>query len=205
MNEENLKQANKRLAGRMLLVAVAMFGFGFALVPLYNVFCNATGLNGKSANDNEPAQVHAHETRLEDRLVTVEFLSNPGTTSGWNFRPAITKLRVHPGQLYSTRYLAHNPTKRPMIVRAVPSVAPGVAALYLQKTECFCFTRQVFAPGEKRELPLRFMIDPHVPPEVGTLSLAYTLYVQDSTDARLLLAKRGLQKIVAAPRAGGPL
>lgn len=187
-NAERLKQANRRLARRMLLVAVVMFGFGFALVPLYNVFCTATGLNGKTSN--RPARVKAQQTRHQERLVTIEFLSNPGTTSGWNFHPAVTKLRVHPGQLYSTHYLARNPTDHPVIVRAVPSVAPGLAAQYLQKTECFCFTRQVFAAGEKRDLPLRFTINPEVPPEVGTLSLAYTLYVQDSSDARLLLAQR---------------
>ena len=195
MNEETpndtqqLKRANRRLARNMLLIAVVMFGFGFALVPLYNVFCSATGLNGKTSN--QPAQVKAAQTQPEERLVTIEFLSNPGTTSGWHFHPATTKLRVHPGQLYSTHYLARNPTDHPVIVRAVPSVAPGLAAQYLQKTECFCFTRQVFAPGEARDLPLRFMINPEVPSEVGTLSLAYTLYVQDSSDARLLLAKRG--------------
>jgi cytochrome c oxidase assembly protein subunit 11 len=195
MNEETpndtqqLKRANRRLARNMLLIAVVMFGFGFALVPLYNVFCSATGLNGKTSN--QPARVKAAQTQPEDRLVTIEFLSNPGTTSGWHFHPAVTKLRVHPGQLYSTHYLARNPTDHPVIVRAVPSVAPGLAAQYLQKTECFCFTRQVFAPGEARDLPLRFMINPEVPSEVGTLSLAYTLYVQDSSDAKLLLAKRG--------------
>lgn len=196
MNGDDLKRANRRLAGRMLLVAVGMFGFGFALVPLYNVFCDVTGLNGKTSG--EPAQVASLREDM-NRLVTVEFLSNPGTTSGWGFRPSITKLRVHPGQLYSTRYLARNPTDHPVVVRAVPSVAPGLAAQYLQKTECFCFTRQVFAPGEKRELPLRFRIDPEIPQDVGTLSLAYTLFVQAASDAPLLLAERGLRRQVSTP------
>jgi cytochrome c oxidase assembly protein subunit 11 len=199
MSDAAKKQANKRLAGGMLAISAAMFGFGFALVPLYNVFCSVTGLNGKISN--QPAQVRAQQVEA-DRLVTVEFLSNPGTASGWGFRPAITKLRVHPGQLYATHYVAHNPTDRPVAIRAVPSVAPGLAAQYLHKIECFCFTQQAFAPGEKRELPLRFMIDPGVPSEVGTLSLAYTSYIQDSGNASRLLAQRGAERTQLS-RAGG--
>ena len=187
MNAPGQRQANRRLAVGILAIAGAMFGFGFALVPLYNVFCSVTGLNGKTSN--QPAGELAQHVDAK-RLVTVEFLSNPGTAGGWGFLPGITKLKVHPGQLYTTHYVAHNPTAGPVVVRAVPSVAPGLAAQYLHKTECFCFTSQAFAPGERRELPLRFMIDPAVPPEVGTLSLAYTLYVQDSGDAPRLLAQR---------------
>jgi cytochrome c oxidase assembly protein subunit 11 len=187
MTDDKLKQANRRLAVRMLLIVGVMFGFGFALVPLYNVFCSVTGLNGKTSN--QPAQVQAMHAN-PDRLVTVEFLSNQGSASGWGFHPGDIKLRVHPGQLYTTHYVAHNPAGKPVVVRAVPSVAPGLAAQYLHKTECFCFTQQAFAPGEKRDLTLRFMIDPAVPPEVKTLSLAYTLFVQDSSDASRLLAQR---------------
>lgn len=159
------------LVVRILLVAVAMFGFGFALVPLYNVFCQVTGFNGTTGG---PAKA---QFRPEPgRTVWVELLANVNTQAPWSFRPAVTRMAVHPGELYTTRFLARNPTAAPRTVQAVSSVAPGLAAPYLTKIECFCFRRQDFAGHEARELPLRFALDPALPAEVGTLSLAYTLF-----------------------------
>lgn len=169
--------ANHRLAARMLLLSGAMFGFGFALVPLYDVFCSVTGLNGKT--DDRPAQLSESGVQ-DDRLLKMQFLSNPGTAGNWGFRPESNRLEVHPGRFYTAHYLARNPTDRPMVVRAVPSVAPGEAAQYLHKNTCFCFSNQVFAPGQQRRLTLRFMVDPAIPRDLSTLSLAYTLYLQDS-------------------------
>jgi cytochrome c oxidase assembly protein subunit 11 len=159
------------LVGRISLLAVVMFGFGFALVPLYNVFCQVTGLNGKTGG---PASVAFRPE--PERTVWVELLVTVNTQAPWSFRPAVTRIAVHPGELYTTRFLAQNPTGEAHTVQAVPSVAPGAAAPYLKKVECFCFTRQAFAGHEARELPLRFALDPALPPEVGTLSLAYTLF-----------------------------
>ena len=111
------------LVGRMLLLAVVMFGFGFALVPLYNVFCQVTGLNGKTGG---PASVAFRPE--PERTVWVELLANVNTQAPWSFRPAVTRIAVHPGELYTTRFLAENPSAEAHTVQAVPSVAPGVAA-----------------------------------------------------------------------------
>lgn len=197
MNGEQLKRANQRLAARMLLVTLGMFGFGFVLVPLYDVFCDITGLNGKTAE--QPVERPSLHKDVQ-RLITVELLSNPGTAGDWDFRPAVSKLQVHPGQLYATRFLARNPNDHPMVVRAVPSVAPGSAARYFHKTECFCFTRQRFAPGETRELPLRFVVDPQLPAGIGTLSLAYTLFVLEPPEITPgFLAESGKPRLETAP------
>jgi cytochrome c oxidase assembly protein subunit 11 len=174
MTNGDLKQANRRLALRVLAVAGGMFGFGFLLVPLYDVFCEVTGLNGKTA------AVAADTAGLQEdpaRLVTVELLAYaPGAVADWGFGPAVTRMRVHPGRAYVTHYVARNPGAVERVVRAVPSVSPGQAAAHFAKTECFCFTRQAFAPGEEREMPLRFVIDPSLPERFGTVSLAYTLF-----------------------------
>jgi len=181
------QRANRRLTVLVLLMVAGMFAFGFALVPLYEVFCRVTGLNGKTAE--APARIEDVPLRVvEDRWVTVEFLSNPGNAANWMFEPEIRKLKVHPGQAYLNHYRARNPSDRPKVARAVPSVAPGLAAAHLHKTECFCFNRQRFAPGETRRLTLRFMLDPEMPSQVGIMSLAYTLYVQDAGEARVRLA-----------------
>lgn len=177
MTNGDLKRANRRLALRVLAVAAGMFGFGFLLVPLYDVFCEVTGLNGKTA------AVAADTAGLREdpaRRVTVELLAYaPGPVAGWDFRPAVTRIQVHPGRAYLTHYVARNPGAGERVVRAVPSVSPGQAAAHFAKTECFCFTRQAFAPGEERELPLRFVIDPALPERFGTVSLAYTLFEAD--------------------------
>jgi cytochrome c oxidase assembly protein subunit 11 len=165
--------ANRRLAGRILLVSAAMFGFGFALVPLYDVFCRVTGLNGKTGG---PVAAEVAFQPDQKRIVWVEFLANVNTQAPWTFRPQVIRMAVHPGAFYTTRYRARNPTSATHTVQAVPSVAPGLAARYLKKSECFCFRQQSFASHEERELPLRFALDPALPPEVETLSLAYTLF-----------------------------
>lgn len=158
---------------RLVVVTLAMFGFGFALVPLYDVFCDITGLNGKDVN-----RISTVETATVDgsRWVTVEFLSSSNAAGGWTFQPTLTKLRVQPGKLYSVSYQAHNPTSQPRLMRAVSSIAPGVAAGYVSKLECFCFRQQLFAANEQRVMPLRFMVNPALPTEVGTISIAYTLF-----------------------------
>jgi len=173
MKNSTRQQTNRKLAARLAGVTLAMFAFGFALVPLYDVFCDITGLNGKDVNRIsvvEPAAVDG------SRWVTVEFLSNSNAAGSWEFQPSISKLRVQPGKLYSVSYRAHNPINRVMTMRAVSSIAPGTAAGYVNKLECFCFRQQRFAADERRLMPLRFMVNPTLPPEVGTISIAYTLF-----------------------------
>lgn len=164
---------NRKLAWRLAGVTLAMFGFGFALVPLYEVFCDLTGLNGKDVNRISRVDPVAPDS---DRRVTVEFLSSSNAAGGWLFQPAVGKLRVQPGKLYAVSYRARNPHNRDMTVRAVSSMAPGLAAGYVSKLECFCFRQQQFAPNEQRLMPLRFMVNPALPREVGTISIAYTLF-----------------------------
>jgi cytochrome c oxidase assembly protein subunit 11 len=160
---------------KMAAVAVAMFGFGYLLVPLYNVFCDITGLNGKTGQVAE-AQVAARYQEDADRLVTVQFVANNNADMPWVFRPVVNEMQVHPGKVYAASFVAKNPTSRDMVGQATPSVAPGQAGRFFNKTECFCFTRQPLAAGETKEMPLRFIVDPALPKRVNTLTLAYTFF-----------------------------
>jgi len=176
---ETLAQANRRLLRRLLLVTVAMFGFGFALIPLYNVFCEVTGLNGKT--NTEAIAMVAGEVDAE-RVVTVEFIANINQSAPWQFKPKVSKMQVHPGEFYQTSYFAKNLSGDSLVGQAVPSVAPGLAAQHFQKIECFCFSRQLFEPGEGRDMPVVFRLDPALSPDVSTVTLSYTFFKLDDTD-----------------------
>jgi cytochrome c oxidase assembly protein subunit 11 len=166
--------ANKRVVKRLLLAVVAMFGFGFALVPLYDVFCDITGINGKTGRvEREQALSQKVD---EERMVTVEFLASVNGELPWDFKPTTRRIKVHPGAVTEVTYMARNRTAETVAGQAVPSVAPGLAAKYFNKTECFCFTRQTLGPEEEKEMPLRFVVDPNLPEEIGTLSLSYTFF-----------------------------
>ena len=169
-------EANRRLVKRLLLIAVAMFGFGFAMVPIYDVLCQVTGLNGKTGG-----RVAAVESAAVDetRTVTVEFVASLNVGAPWEFAPRVSRMQVHPGQYYQTYYFARNLTSHPLVAQAVPSVTPGLAARHFQKIECFCFTRQKFQPGEGREMPVTFRIDSDLPPDVHTVTLSYTFFRLD--------------------------
>jgi cytochrome c oxidase assembly protein subunit 11 len=174
MEESARQQANRRTVKRLGIAAVAMFGFGFAMVPLYDVFCDITGINGKTGRiELEEALSQKVD---EDRLVTVEFLATVHSDLPWEFRPMVRKIKVHPGEVTEVNYYARNKTDDVVTGQAVPSVAPGLAAKYFSKTECFCFTRQALGPGEGKEMPLRFIVDPELPENVRTVSLSYTFY-----------------------------
>lgn len=166
-------QLHRTLVSKLLLVTVLMFGFGFALVPLYDVFCEVTGINGKTSN--VPATVLADGIDTS-REVTIEFLARPNKDMPWIFQPEIRRLTVHPGEVHVVNYLAENPTGRMIVGQAVPSVSPGQAALYLHKIECFCFTQQQLAAGNKMLMPVQFYVDPALPAQFSTITLNYTLY-----------------------------
>jgi cytochrome c oxidase assembly protein subunit 11 len=153
---------------------IGMFGFGFALVPLYDVFCDVTGLNGKtgSAVSAESLEI-TEDTR---RTVTIEFDSSLNSYLNLSFEPEQRSMQVHPGRLYTTAYFARNETGRDMVGQAIPSVLPGPAAVHLKKTECFCFRRQAFASGEGREMPVTFYIDPKLPDDISRITLSYTFF-----------------------------
>jgi cytochrome c oxidase assembly protein subunit 11 len=174
MDDAQRSHANRRVVTRLAVVVLAMFGFGFALVPLYDVFCQVTGLNGKTGRI-ELEQALSEKVDA-GRTVTVEFLATVNSELPWEFRPAVKKVRVHPGAVTEVKYYARNLTGDSVTGQAVPSLAPGLAAKYFNKTECFCFTRQTLGPREARDMPLRFVVDPDLPAEIRTVSLSYTFY-----------------------------
>ncbi|MCH8264220.1 MAG: cytochrome c oxidase assembly protein [Proteobacteria bacterium] len=155
-------------------LAVGMVGFSFALVPLYAIFCEVVGLNGKKYEQEisaEPAVL-----QVSEREVTIQFLANVSNGMPWEFRPTVHQLRVRLGEITTTDYYARNLAAQAVTGQAVPSVAPGVAARYLHKIECFCFVQQHLEAGEDRHMPLRFYIGDDLPEEIQTLSLSYTLF-----------------------------
>lgn len=168
---------------QLLFVVVGMFGFGFAMVPLYDIICEVTGLNGKTGDKYEEAYTQVVD---EDRLVTIQFIANNGENMPWEFRPKVRQMKVHPGKMEFAEFYVRNVTDVTMVGQAVPSVAPQRAASYLHKTECFCFEEQQLADGEDLLMPLNFIIDSEIPKDVTTLTLSYTLY--DITD-RVALAQ----------------
>ncbi|MEW6168955.1 MAG: cytochrome c oxidase assembly protein [Pseudomonadota bacterium] len=159
---------------RLLAVTAGMFAFGFALVPLYDMLCDAIGLNGKVAL--EAAQDAPVAVDL-DRTVTVELLTTVNGGRAWNFHAERPTIEVHPGQLYTVNFYATNPeADATLVAQAVPNVAPSVAARHLKKTECFCFNNQPFAPAERKQMPVVFMLDPELPEYVDRVTLSYTFF-----------------------------
>jgi cytochrome c oxidase assembly protein subunit 11 len=162
----------KRLALRLATAAVVMFGFGFALVPLYEVFCDITGLNGKNFSQG-PTDI----ARIDgSRTVKIQFLTSNPADMPWDFRPSVRSMRVFPGEDKQTAFYARNPTDSWMVAQAVPSVTPSEAAPYLHKVNCFCFDRQPLEAGADTEMPLVFVVDPDLPKHISTITLSYSLY-----------------------------
>ena len=159
--------ANRRIAARLGVVVVAMFGFGFALVPLYDAFCSLTGLNGKTGSLEREQALTARVDR--DRWVTVEFVTSVNSALPWDFTARTRKVRVHPGEITEAHFYARNHARRNIVGQAVPSVAPGSAARYFNKTECFCFTRQELKAQEGKDMPVRFVVDPNLPRTISTI------------------------------------
>ncbi len=174
MEQAEIRKATRGLVARLTLVAVGMFGFGFALVPLYDVFCDLTGINGKTGRVD---QTSAEATQVdESRWVTVEFVANVSSGLPWTFRPEERRIRVHPGEVAETVFFARNATSVDGVGQAVPSVAPSLAAKYFSKTECFCFSQQPLNAGELKEMPVKFIVDPRLPKDITTITLAYTFF-----------------------------
>jgi len=158
----------------LFLIPVAMFGFGYLMVPIYNVFCDITGLNGKTGT---LSQAQAEELNVdEDRLVRVEFISTLNQQAEWEFSPVVKSMMVNPGKPYTTSYRAANQLDKPMVGQAIPSVAPAEAASYFNKTECFCFVQQEFQANEAKNMPLVFVVDPELPDDINTVTLSYTFF-----------------------------
>jgi cytochrome c oxidase assembly protein subunit 11 len=165
---------HNRLAFKLTVAVFAMFGFGYALVPLYSMLCEITGLNGKTGEVSAAEAVK--QAPDMERIVTVRFVATLNNSAPMEFGPNDLTMQVHPGVLYKTSYRAENRTGRPLVAQAVPSVVPREGSLYFSKTECFCFTRQQFAPKEARDMPVQFVIDPDLPEHIDSLILSYTFY-----------------------------
>jgi cytochrome c oxidase assembly protein subunit 11 len=158
---------------KLCVIVIGMFGFGYALVPFYEKICAATGLR----NIDQADTVTSTQVDLT-REVRVELDSNVRKLP-WEFRPLTPVIAVHPGQVTQVMFEVVNTTKRTVIGQAVPSYAPQQAAQYFRKLECFCFSRQVLKPGERREMPVEFVVDPQLPKDIVTITLSYTFFEVD--------------------------
>jgi cytochrome c oxidase assembly protein subunit 11 len=173
-----------RHVGSLVVMTVLMFGFGYLLVPLYDKFCEVTGLGGRTSGD--AAEIATLSTEPDfSRTVTVHFDATINSALPWDFTPVDRLMEVHPGKIYETAYIAHNRSNQSVVAQAVPSVAPGQAALFFDKTECFCFTEQVLGPGESREMPVRFMLSTNFPQRTNLVTLSYIMYKNDSATESL--------------------
>ncbi|MEH6710057.1 MAG: cytochrome c oxidase assembly protein [Paraglaciecola polaris] len=175
---------HSKMVGKLLVVVLGMFGFGFALVPLYDVFCDLTGLNGKTANSAATYEVMGID---ESRTITIDFITRTNSGMAWQFEAQTRQLKVHPGQMNEVNFTVKNPTRHSVVGQAVPSVSPGTAALFLNKTECFCFEQQVLQAGESVVMPMRFYVDPQLPDDITYFTLQYTLYDVTATSGDLTM------------------
>jgi cytochrome c oxidase assembly protein subunit 11 len=166
---------HRELTIKLTAMCVGMFGFGFALVPLYDVFCDITGLGGRTSSEAQQVTENVDSSRT----VRVEFVGALSSGAPWHFRPTVSHMQVHPGKLYETHYFAENLTGMALVGQATPSVSPGSAAKHFKKVHCFCFTNQEFEPHEGREMQVLFMVDPALPEHIDTVTLGYTFFALD--------------------------
>lgn len=174
---------NFRLSGKLLVFVAVMGGFGFALVPMYRAICDALGINVLALSEQRTssgewrprATEGARNTQVDtSRTITVEFDAN--ARGPWDFKPAQNSVQVHPGQMATVMYRFRNVQDRTMAAQAIPSYAPRQASPHFVKLECFCFNEYTLAPGESKEWPVVFMIDPKLPRDVTTITLSYTFF-----------------------------
>jgi cytochrome c oxidase assembly protein subunit 11 len=171
---DELREDNRTILRKLVIVALLMFGFGWALVPLYRKICEITGINIVTSRDTN-AERAARNTQVDTtRTVTVEFDANK--QGPWRFKPHVNHVQAHPGELVHVTYDLTNLESRPMAGQAIPSYAPMQAAAHFQKLECFCFQQQTLAAGETRQFPVVFFIDPALPADVKTITLSYTFF-----------------------------
>ncbi len=189
---------HRRLLIKLLLVVAASFAFGFALVPLYDALCLATGLNGKTAGNanvgiggiSRPAT--KPPSRIDStRIVSVEFIGTVMPGLPWDMQALTPSLDLHPGELHQALFRVHNRSDQPIVGQAIPSVSPGLAAQHFEKLDCFCFAQQTLAPGETKELPVTFIVKPELDKDIRTITLAYAFFnTADPKVAAKTLASR---------------
>ena len=174
----NLTQYNRQMLLKLAVISVAMFGFGYALIPMYRVLCEVTGINVVTSKNNYGTRaVHATSKNTqvdESRLITVEFDSN--TQGPFRFRSVKNSMQVHPGEMIQVVYEVVNTQNRNVSAQAIPSYAPMQATEHFTKLECFCFDEQTLKPNESREMPVVFIIDPALPKGIKNITLSYTFF-----------------------------
>lgn len=170
---KRLGRNNARMLGKLMLIAVLMFAFGYALVPMYKRICELTGINVLAVQETKA--VVADNTQIDkSRTITVEF--DASGKGPWRFRPTVSSLQVHPGEMAQVVYEVVNTQGRTIDAQAIPSYAPQEAAPFFHKVECFCFKQQTLAPNEARQMPVSFYIDPALPKNVKIITLSYTFF-----------------------------
>jgi cytochrome c oxidase assembly protein subunit 11 len=176
-----LRADNRRMLGKLIVVACVMFGFGYALVPMYRAICEALGINVLSLSEQRASaglwgeRKAAANTQVDTtRTVTVEFDAN--VRGPWDFKPAVRSIQVHPGELTTVQYEFRNIQNRTMAAQAIPSYAPRQSSSHFNKLECFCFNEYTLAPGESKTWPVAFVIDPKLPKDVTMITLSYTFF-----------------------------
>jgi cytochrome c oxidase assembly protein subunit 11 len=167
------KKSIKKTTASLVLFTVLMFGFGYAMVPLYDVFCKITGLNGKTIRVTENLN---REVIVSDRSIKVQFDANINGDLPWTLMPNQRTMRVQPGKFYEAVYTVKNINDRDIVGQAIPSVSPQIASLYFKKAECFCFVNQLLKAGETKEMVVRFEVDKELPEDVAELTLSYTFF-----------------------------
>lgn len=187
-----LDRDNLRMLGKLGVIALLMFGFGFALVPLYRSICDVLGINVLSRTEQEVnALARSGNTQVDtSRTIKVEFDAN--ARGPWHFKPAVSSIKVHPGEMATVMYEFANVQDRTMSAQAIPSYAPRQATAHFNKLECFCFNEYTLAPGERKQWPVVFVIDPKLPRDVTTITLSYTFFEVP-----------GKQKAAGVPAGGG--
>ena len=187
-----LRSDNLRMVGKLLVVVAVMFAFGYALVPIYRSICDALGINVLSLSEQRTGLdkgTAAHNTQVDlSRTITVEFDAN--ARGVWEFQPAQRSVQVHPGEIATVMYEFRNSQNRAMVAQAIPSYAPIQASPHFNKLECFCFNEYTLQPGESKQWPVVFVIDPKLPRDVKTITLSYTFFEVGG-------------KVPAAPGGGG--
>ena len=197
---------NRRMLGKLLVITALMFGFGYALVPMYRAICDALGINVLSLAEQRVAsgswtgRKASTNTQVDlSRTITVEFDAN--ARGPWHFKPAQSSVQVHPGQMVTVMYEFKNMQDRVMAAQAIPSYAPRQASAHFNKLECFCFNEYTLAPGEVRQWPVVFIIDPKLPADVNTITLSYTFF---EVGGKVPAAPQGAVGRVGAGKMAGP-
>ncbi len=193
----NVSVSNWHLSSKLLVIAVAMFGFGYAMVPIYRAICEATGVGIMTERDSSAADF-ARNTQVDtSRKVVVEFDAN--SRGAWLFKPKLAAISVHPGELVTVTYELRSTEARQTVGQAIPSYAPDGVGKFFRKLECFCFKQQTLGPNETRSFPVVFVVDPKLPADVTTITLSYTFFEVAGTAAKPVSVESSSS---AAPRQG---